>query len=567
MNRQWHIHLGLAFVLATAWPAFGTADDRMKVLPDAMILLNPESTSVAKLEACVRLRDAGDAAILAIPAIARQSKYDQPNIREHAFVTLSRLVGYREAACLRAHVEESELVYSLKELRLWALSIEIWEDLSIVGHLRYFSDAESRQARLKAALLLWNKSHDCPTDEIISLDRARKSDLLSALGEGVSTLKAERRTLALRLGDALGLEGAASVPLVLVGIAEEDSDLRAVMQKRADELFRPDTHDPAVIRGLVQAVTQPRPLPQVKAAADKCLETMGPQAKSIAIDLTLARLIEGYPEALFTLVAWSATKSPLADRVMSLGAIPTGQRAQLAQLLTALAASPDDARNESVRLLSAEDQSLREHAAGLIAADVTRLDRHAILKETIRAGVSQSPQVLARLALDPKIINWQIVPLLENKDVRVRFATCSVLKVTGPTGDGVRPALEALLTDLDDSVCYAAAELLGRTDILTRLQIPPLLKELRNDELIRRMIAARKLDDLGVEPKEITAALRRAVDRRDMAAREGLIAALESGYAKRKATMEMLDQTAAQQSDAASRAYARAALQEIAAAR
>ena len=252
---------------------------------------------------------------------------------------------------------------------------------------------------------------------------------------------------------------------------------------------------------------------------------------------------------------------------MALGAIPARQRAQLAQLLTALAISPDDARNEAVRLLCVEDQSLRERAAGLIAADVTRFDRYAVLQATIREGITQSRPVLERLDLDPKIVNPQIAQLLETTDVRVRVAACAVLKVTGPTGDGVHRALETLLTDTDDAVCFTAAELLGRNDIMLRMQVPQLLKELRNDQLIRRMVAARRLDELGVEPKEITTALRRAVDGRDMLVREGLIAALESAYAKRKTTLEMLDQAATQQSDATSGAYARAALREIAAAR
>ncbi|MDB5320280.1 MAG: hypothetical protein JWN40_1911 [Phycisphaerales bacterium] len=567
MNRRWLIYLGLVFIVATATPARGTAAERLRVLPAALVLLDPHAASADKFDACIRLRNLGDAAILAIPALARQSKYDQPHIREMAFGTLIRLVGYSEAVCLRGNIEDSSFDEGRMRLRTWILSVEIWEDGTRAGSPRFYTDGEWHRAGVKAALLLWNKTHACPTDEIIGIDRATKSDLLNALAAGLSTFKPERRTLALRLGDALGLEGPASVPLVLAGIADEDADARAIMQKHANELFRPNSNDPGVVEGLVRAVTLPKQLPHVSAAADRCLETMGPRARSIAIDLTLARLIQGYPEAMFTLVAWSANRSPLAEAVMALGAVPTGQRAQLAQLLTALAKSPDDARNEAVGLLCADDRSLRDRTAGLIAADVARFDRHAVLKETVQAGVSQSPQLLARLELDPKIINPQIVPLLEAREVRVRFAACSVLKVTGITGDGVSPALEALLADTDDSVCYAAAELLGRSDILIRLQIPPLLRELRNEVLIRRMVAARQLEELGVEPKEITAALRRAVDRRDMAVREGLVAALESGYVKRKPTLEMLDEAAGQQSDAASRAYARAALRELEAAR
>jgi hypothetical protein len=51
-----------------------------------------------------------------------------------------------------------------------------------------------------------------------------------------------------------------------------------------------------------------------------------------------------------------------------------------------------------------------------------------------------------------------------------------------------------------------------------------------------------------------------------MPAREGLLAALESAHAKRQKTLEILNATAAQLADPASRAFARAALREIAAA-
>src|SRR5258706_16142309 len=112
MMRRRHIYLRLVFVViitTASLPVSGAATDRLRTIRDARILLAPQSKNEKKLEACVRLRDAGDAAILAIPALARQSKSDQPSIREHAFATLTRLVGDREAAVLGADAEKSEL--------------------------------------------------------------------------------------------------------------------------------------------------------------------------------------------------------------------------------------------------------------------------------------------------------------------------------------------------------------------------------------------------------------------------------------------------------------------------
>src|SRR5258705_5867945 len=98
MNRPWYIHLGVGFLLAAVTPVFGEASEGLLVLGNALVLLDPHAKSADQFDACVRLRDAGDAAILAIPALARQSKSDQPSIRQLAFRTLTTLVGEREAA-------------------------------------------------------------------------------------------------------------------------------------------------------------------------------------------------------------------------------------------------------------------------------------------------------------------------------------------------------------------------------------------------------------------------------------------------------------------------------------
>src|SRR5213075_777423 len=100
--------------------------------------------------------------------------------------------------------------------------------------------------------------------------------------------------------------------MALLGLADQDPEIRALVQRRSARLFAPGTHDPRIISDLVEMVTKPKPSPWVGAIADRCLETIGPAARSMAIDLTLARLVEGYPEALFTLISWSAMDTPLA---------------------------------------------------------------------------------------------------------------------------------------------------------------------------------------------------------------------------------------------------------------
>jgi hypothetical protein len=546
--------LGLFVVIAT--PALGKAADRLKAYDDALILLDPHAGSAEKFDACVRLRKAADEdATVAIPALARQSKYDQPHIRQLAAETLNLLVGEREAALLRKTVTDAGFLGSRLELRRWSLSLELMLD----GRHR-------PRDILAAALLLWNKSHGVAIEGFPSLDAAAKSSLILGLDQAFASFNAPRRRLAAELADAIDFDYPAT-RMVLLGLADGDTQLRAVMQKRADKLFVPGSKDRTVISDLVETLTRPNPSPWLGAVGERCLERMGPAARSMAIDLTLARLVEGYPEALFTLISWSAMDTPLAKAVAALGEIPSSHRIELVRFLKDLAIAPDLVQAHAVLLLCDDDRPLRERGASLIAAAGDRVDRHAAVVAGIQSGKPLSPATLKLLDLNPGIINPQLMPLLAAKEARVRLAACGVLKVTGLAGDGVGPAAEALLTDPDDDVCIAAAELLGRSDILTWMRIPPLLKELRNADVTRRMIAARRLDDLGVEPKEITAALLRAVDRRDMPAREGLINALESAHIKRRKTLEMLDQTAAQQDDLTLRAYARAALREIASVR
>jgi hypothetical protein len=212
-----------------------------------------------------------------------------------------------------------------------------------------------------------------------------------------------------------------------------------------------------------------------------------------------------------------------------------------------------------------EDESVRRAIAMLVAADRDRFDRHALLYLCIATGKPQSFNVLQALNLDTTEACKQMAQILRNVKTS-RAAALKTLSFTGLHGPEIRPALEPLLEDPDEALRLAAATLLDRKDVLARMRVPELLRDLRSDVIDRRMIAARRLDDLGVEPKEITGALLRAVDRRDMPAREGLIAALEAAHASHKPTLEVLQRTA-DASDPAPRAYARAALREIAAAR
>jgi hypothetical protein len=125
-----------------------------------------------------------------------------------------------------------------------------------------------------------------------------------------------------------------------------------------------------------------------------------------------------------------------------------------------------------------------------------------------------------------------------------------------------------MLTNPDDAVRYAAAELLGRADVMKQMRLSALLKDLRGNSPTLRLTAARQLDELSVEPKALTAALVRAIERRDMPVREGILLALERAYASGHDALETLKLLAdTDDADGPTRAYARAALREVASAR
>jgi hypothetical protein len=103
------------------------------------------------------------------------------------------------------------------------------------------------------------------------------------------------------------------------------------------------------------------------------------------------------------------------------------------------------------------------------------------------------------------------------------------------------------------------------------MRLSALLKDLRGNSPTLRLTAARQLDELGIEPKALTAALVRAIERRDMPVREGLLLALERAHASGHDALEMLKlladtDDAADNAAGPTRAYARAALREIASA-
>jgi hypothetical protein len=95
------------------------------------------------------------------------------------------------------------------------------------------------------------------------------------------------------------------------------------------------------------------------------------------------------------------------------------------------------------------------------------------------------------------------------------------------------------------------------------VRVVDLLDDLRADSATLRETAARQVESLGTFSPEVTGALRRAVAKRDMAAREGLVRAIERAAATGRPAIDELRATASAAVESTSRTMARAGLHEV----
>ncbi|MDB5320279.1 MAG: hypothetical protein JWN40_1910 [Phycisphaerales bacterium] len=561
MNHR--IHLLLVAALVSLFVQF-----QSRAADPVEILLDPHAGSADKFDAVTQIARTAKITTETAPALARQSKYDQPHIRALALQTLVRLVGEKEAERLRDQVTRDDAVVAADFLGKWLDSAKTWEEMPRAAFFFHEARPEFQRAAVFAALRIWDKTHQ-PPPKSMGFDEWARRDFLAVLSNLTPSLSPRDMRSAAELVRAMSVDDGEAVPLLLAALASENAGIRALAAESAARVFIPDAKDTQmfkkIVSGIVQSLVQPEPSVRLTITAMDRLAAMGPAAREIAVYVALRHVMQGNSRARPLLECWGQDQTPLAKAVIAIS--PDAKpfdRTQLSFFLEGLTIAPTEARDRAIQLLSADGEPLRDNAAALIGVtDPTRVDRYAVLNGIIMLGNSPSPRVLKLLNIDPDVITPRLVQWLKSQQSPVRQAALNVLKITRLQGGQIRPALEPLLEDPDDNIRAAAATLLDRKDVLARMRVPAILRDLRSDIIDRRMIAARQLDDLGIEPKEVTAALRRAVDRRDMPAREGLIAALEAAHASHQKTLEVL-QRMADESDAAPRAYARAALREIA---
>ena len=506
-------------------------------------LMDPHAASWEKAEACIALSDAGPEALSAVPALVRQSHYDMPNVRAHALEALQHLVGSKVSAELRA---AGPAVRDKADLEFARLLLEQPDPP------RY------RRAAAATFLVRWDAHHDVP-----KLSESARDDLAAALSDLSPDLSAEGLRSAVTLLDALGGPRARAIPLLIRALASGDKDTRNLAQQLADGAFAPQARTLEAVNQYVRALSLPKTDDAMVDQIVKRLTDLGPQGRSMAVDLACFHIALGEAAPRVLPEKLAADKTPGAKAAADVAKLPAGSRPRVAVLFHPRYRNANSGVTVATGALTDDDSIVRRAAAGVIAADKDHFDRHAIILSHVAAGKVFDEEVLRILAPDPATLCREMPQYLKNRSTPVRLAACRALQVTSLAGPDIRPALEPLLDDPDDNVRYAAAAALDRKDILARAAIPDLLAGLRDDSPTRRILAARQLDELAVEPKELTTALIRAVDDRNMPARQGLILALDRAYTSRQNALDVLKMLAASDADQTTRLYARAALREL----
>ncbi|HEY7115611.1 MAG TPA: hypothetical protein VH475_03435 [Tepidisphaeraceae bacterium] len=154
-------------------------------------------------------------------------------------------------------------------------------------------------------------------------------------------------------------------------------------------------------------------------------------------------------------------------------------------------------------------------------------------------------------------------PAMFEPVVAPRTAAMAVIRVVPWYAPGSMAVISQLWRERDARVRADVANALGTPEARAMATMADVLADLRAPDPMTRSAAARRLESLDVAPPELTEALIRAVDARDLASREGLLIGIERAYFESADAITILRTLAASEGDPARRAYARAALREV----
>jgi hypothetical protein len=567
----------MALVGATLFPAVVRAADASdpKLPPAIRTLLDPHASSQAKLRAATRLATSDHPA--AVDALVRQSRFDMEPVRARAMESLVALVGPVEADRLRAkagfddwNVERTEA-----HVREWIPTVRGYSQLSYARDLLAHPDPRIKQLGLTAVF----RMHEVAAATGAKSPEGDASLLPDSLKWEVVSLVA-RIAPADRLGVALGVAtdlGGANVrvaaPLVMRAVAHADPD----QMKTAAPLFRkifipPGAEDPHLVAAVAEYLVGADPA--VSVAAERALDGLGEGGKRNVIPHLAVHAARDGAAARRLLVEWKAEDVPAVRLAWRIPTIAPADRKALILLLELYASNRPNEEILAGLLQVPEPRGGIEIAKAMYELR-DRLKPVAAVELLVRRGELPSANVIAALHLTTDdlaapVVHCILHPASNSADalgpltVGQGVAALELLRTTGaPTTAGARAALESLLDHPGERLRIVAAEVLGDPATLARVRQVGWLRDLRSDTLSTRLLAARQLEESGVVDKAFCAVLARAIEQRNMPVREGLTLALERSARSQQAPITALRAIAEDKRDAASQAYARAALRYV----
>jgi hypothetical protein len=457
------------------------------------------------------------------------------------------------------------------DLLQWLSEKREWEDLPIIAAQVGSNNPEIRANAVLAFGAVWdaNLALAKPREFDSGLDPSLLQAVITALENhfGVLSTASRKRSLELLSNLRYRVE---LIPLLLISAADQDLSVREVARIMAVRFFNTRAPGYMAILETVHFLERLNLPARSIAAAERMLDLSGPVARSEAAAWALADLPAEPERAGRVLKALHEDDSPLAKLARQLSNDRFRYRFDLVTLFTALPFGRDLLTERLLPLMNSDDPGLRRLAGTFISANRARYHPLRFVEQSIANGYPVGPDTLEAMELDLTSVCDTLAAIFKSPDTIpiAHVAAAQTVRSIGLHGDAIRGLANSLLEDEDEDVRYIAGELFNRPDIMNRARVPALLKDLRNDSPTRRMTAANQLESLGVEPKEITTALIRAVKQGDMAAREGLLRAIDRAYAARANSLDTLRKLATEpdQHDPTTRAYARAALRAVSAA-
>lgn len=533
-----------------------------------LILWDQHAESNQKIVAIRILMDGkfppgSDEGVRVVNALARQAHYDMPPVRDFARFALAKMVGASYARNVINDYLPGDVVPEPSEFALdfrlanvgWNAPLDLAE--SLAG-----DNSAARQAAIKALakLAIEHPKH------LASVDEPLKSRLFSHL-ELLDSIEPSMRQFMLVLVEQLGPDSKFARPILMRALLDRNIEVRKIIARFYDADEKQPEHQ-AVVNAFVTGLLDPDK--KISAAFARWTPFIPDDAAKLSIARAVAVAAMEHVDRVALLQDYEVKIGVFAKVVSNELERSTADTERLALLQALRRAGANAEFDDSpvfssvlASLLKNPDESISLPAAELFNTPKAQDLALQMLLASIKDNKPFPPTVIRALKLDPEPLSQAVISFLATGDVPVCRAAVQTLQVTGIKGDPIRAALAPLIRNADPEIRHGAAQVLNTPEALARSKFPDLLNDIRANSLSARQLAARQLDELGLEPKEATAALIRAVESGNYAARQGLLAALNTANTTSQNPLDLLKKTAAADTPSADRAFARAAIHEI----